>query len=348
MFENATLLVTGGTGSFGNDFIRLILDQHHPAEVIVFSRDEKKQHDMRLALADPRVSFVIGDVRDREQVMMAMRGVDYVFHAAALKQVPSCEFFPMEAVQTNVLGTNNVLDAAEAHGVRKLVVLSTDKAVYPINAMGLTKALMEKLTLARAKAPRTTVTLCGVRYGNVMYSRGSVIPLFVQQIKSGQPITITNPAMTRLLLPLAEAVKLVTFAMEHGQQGDLFVRKAPTATVEDLCTAVLNLFDVEHEVRMIGTREGEKLHEVLVTAEEIARAEEFDEYYRIPCHLRRDYVRYYSEGDVAQKYTEEGYTSENAQRLTVRQVEQLLLTLPEMQEELAAFPGRGIRRQKVA
>jgi UDP-N-acetylglucosamine 4,6-dehydratase/5-epimerase len=346
MFENATLLVTGGTGSFGNDFIRLILDRHDPAEIIVFSRDEKKQHDMRLALDDPRVSFVIGDVRDRNHVMMAMRGVDYVFHAAALKQVPSCEFFPMEAVQTNILGTNNLLDAAEFHHVRKLVVLSTDKAVYPINAMGLTKALMEKLTLARAKAPRTAVTLCGVRYGNVMYSRGSVIPLFVQQIKAGLPITLTNPSMTRLLLPLAEAVKLVTFAMEHGHQGDFFVRKAPTATVEDLCTAVMNLFDADNEVRVIGTRDGEKVHEVLVTAEEIARAEEFDEYYRIPCHLQRDYVRYFSEGDIARRYNTEGYTSENAERLSVRQIEQLLLSLPEIQAELQGYarPMRQTRR----
>jgi UDP-glucose 4-epimerase len=348
MFDHATLLVTGGTGSFGNDFIRLVLQEHQPAEVIVFSRDEKKQYDMRLALNDPRVSFVIGDVRDRDQVMTAMRGVDYVFHAAALKQVPSCEFFPMEAVQTNVLGTNNVLDAAEYHGVKKLVVLSTDKAVYPINAMGLTKALMEKLMLARAKTPRTSVVLCAVRYGNVMYSRGSVIPLFVHQIKTGQPLTITNPDMTRLLLPLAEAVRLVTFAMEHGQQGDLFVRKAPAATVADLCTAMLRLFDADNEVRIIGTREGEKLHEVLVTAEEISRAEEFDEYYRVPCDLQRDYVRFFSEGDSRQRFADEGYTSENAQRLTVRQVQQLLLTLPEIQQEIHEVSGRERQRKRAA
>ena len=233
MFNQAVLMVTGGTGSFGHHFIRLVLRDYDPAEIVVFSRDEKKQHDMRQELNDPRVSFVIGDVRDRDQVMSAMRGVDFVFHAAALKQVPSCEFFPMEAVQTNVLGANNVLSAAEACGVRKLVVLSTDKAVYPINAMGMSKALMEKLVMARARTPRTTVLLCAVRYGNVMYSRGSVIPLFVQQAKQHQPLSITDPDMTRLLLPLSEAVKLVTFAMEHGQQGDLFVRKAPAATVAE-------------------------------------------------------------------------------------------------------------------
>jgi UDP-glucose 4-epimerase len=254
----------------------------------------------------------------------------------------------MEAVQTNVLGTNNVLDSAEYHGVKKLVVLSTDKAVYPINAMGLTKALMEKLTLARAKTPRTTVVLCAVRYGNVMYSRGSVIPLFVHQIKTGQPLTITNPDMTRLLLPLAEAVRLVTFAMEHGQQGDLFVRKAPAATVADLCTAMLRLFDADNEVRIIGTREGEKLHEVLVTAEEISRAEEFDEYYRVPCDLQRDYVRFFSEGDSRQRFADEGYTSENAQRLTVRQVQQLLLTLPEIQQEIHGVSGREQQGKRAA
>jgi UDP-glucose 4-epimerase len=335
MFNGATLLVTGGTGSFGNDFVRLVLREHAPTEIIVLSRDEKKQHDMRLALNDSRVSFVIGDVRDRDQVRAAMRGVDFVFHAAALKQVPSCEFFPMEAVQTNVIGTYNVLEAAEREGVRKLVVLSTDKAVYPINAMGLSKALMEKLTLARAKAPRTSVVLCGVRYGNVMYSRGSVIPLFLEQIKSGKPMTITNPDMTRLLLPLAEAVRLVTFAMEHGQQGDFFVRKAPAATVGDLCTATLRLFDAQNEIRVIGTREGEKLHEVLVTAEEISRAEEFDEYYRVPCDLGRNYQKFFSEGDTRYRFAKEGYTSENADRLSVRQIEQLLLMLPEIQQELS-------------
>ncbi|MCG8449861.1 MAG: polysaccharide biosynthesis protein, partial [Pirellulales bacterium] len=214
MFDHQTLLVTGGTGSFGNDFIRLVLDRHDPEQVIVFSRDEKKQHDMRLKFDGPRLAFVIGDIRDRNQIAMAMRGVNFVFHAAALKQVPSCEFFPMEAVQTNVIGTQNVLDAAELNGVDKLVVLSTDKAVYPINAMGQTKALMEKLTLARAQSSRTKVVFCGVRYGNVMYSRGSVIPLFVKQITSGAPLTVTAPEMTRLLLPLSEAVKLVGFAME--------------------------------------------------------------------------------------------------------------------------------------
>jgi UDP-N-acetylglucosamine 4,6-dehydratase len=339
MLKNQTVLVTGGTGSFGHDFIRLVLDQHAPKEVVVLSRDEKKQHDMRLAYDDERLSFVVGDVRDPAQVKAAMRGVDYVFHAAALKQVPSCEFFPMEAVKTNVLGTNNVLDAAEEEGVQKLIVLSTDKAVHPVNAMGQSKALMEKLVMARAKAPKTNITLCAVRYGNVLYSRGSVIPLFIQQIKEGRPLTITNPKMTRLLLPLAEAVKLVTFAMEHGEQGDLFVRKAPTATIGDLGQALLNLFDGKEQMKMIGTREGEKLHEVLVSAEEIARAEEFDEYFRVPCHLNRDYREFYSKGNLRSVFLENGYTSANAQMLDVSEIEQLLLSLPEVRQQLDGWGG---------
>ena len=238
MFDGKKLLVTGGTGSFGQDFIRLVLNHHNPKQVLVFSRDEKKQHDMRLDFDDQRLSFVIGDIRDSQQITRAMRGVDYVFHAAALKQVPSCEFFPMEAVKTNVIGTQNVLDAAEQNEVQKLVVLSTDKAVYPINAMGQSKALMEKITMARAKDPNTSVVFCGVRYGNVMYSRGSVIPLFVKQIKSGLPLTITNPEMTRLLLPLSDAVKLVVFAMENGQPGDLFVRR-----IDNRDTAIHETFE---------------------------------------------------------------------------------------------------------
>ena len=337
MFQGKTILVTGGTGSFGHDFIKLVLSQHDPARVIVYSRDEKKQYDMRLQQRDKRLTFVIGDIRDRHHVASAMRGVDYVFHAAALKQVPSCEFFPMEAVQTNIIGTHNVLEAAEQNGVEKLVVLSTDKAVYPINAMGQSKALMEKLMLARSQQSQTTVTFCGVRYGNVMYSRGSVIPLFVKQIKSGQPLTVTHPNMTRLLLPLSEAVELVTFALEHGQQGDLFVRKAAAATVGDLAQALLNLFEVCNPFEQVGIRAGEKMHEVLVTAEEFVRAEEFDNYYRIFCPHGHDYDQFFSRGIQSSAFARDGYTSENARRLTVQEVEQLLWRLPEIQEELTGW-----------
>jgi len=336
MFNGKTILVTGGTGSFGHDFIKLVLSKHNPARVIVYSRDEKKQHDMRLAYDDPRLAFVIGDVRDRHQIASAMRGVNFVFHAAALKQVPSCEFFPIEAVQTNVIGTHHVIEAAEQCGVEKLVVLSTDKAVYPINAMGQTKALMEKLMLARSQDPQCQVTYCGVRYGNVMYSRGSVIPLFVDKIASGQPLTITHCDMTRLLLPLAEAVELVTFAIEHGNQGDLFVRKAPAATVGDLTEAMLNLFEAKNDVEVVGIRAGEKMHEVLVTAEEFVRAQEFDEYYRIGCHSGRNYDEYFSRGIRSSPFAKEGYTSENARRLSVPEIEQLLLRLPEIRAALAA------------
>lgn len=344
MFRGKTLFVTGGTGSFGQDFIRLILSKFDPRRVIVYSRDEKKQYDMRLRYQDERLTFVIGDIRDREHVASAMRGVDYVFHAAALKQVPSCEFFPMEAVQTNILGTHHVLEAAERSGVSKVVVLSTDKAVYPINAMGQSKALMEKLMLARAQDPRTSVVFCGVRYGNVMYSRGSVIPLFVDQIKQGRALTVTHPDMTRLLLPLAEAVELVTFAMEHGAAGDLFVRKASAATVGDLATAVRNLFEIEIPIERVGIRAGEKMHEVLITAEEFARAEEFDDYYRIACGRGHDYDRYFSHGSQVSTFAQDGYTSENARRLSVSEIEELLWRLPEVQLELETWFAQGPRR----
>ncbi len=345
MFDRKTLLVTGGTGSFGHNFIRLVLAQHDPEQVIVYSRDEKKQHDMRLEFDDPRLEFVIGDIRDREQIIRAMRGVDYVFHAAALKQVPSCEFFPMEAVQTNVVGTHNVLDAAEMCGVQKLVVLSTDKAVYPINAMGQTKALMEKITLARAQTARSSVVLCGVRYGNVMYSRGSVIPLFVQQIVRGDPLTVTHADMTRLLLPLVEAVKLVTYAMEHGGQGDFFVRKATASTVGTLAQATCRLFQVQDNIKTVGVRAGEKMHEVLISAEEYSRAEDCGDYYRIPCRKERDYGEYFTRGIVSSQLAREGYTSENARQLSISEVEELLLSLPEIQRDLESwFQRTGARR----
>jgi UDP-N-acetylglucosamine 4,6-dehydratase len=347
MFDGKTILVTGGTGSFGHDFTKLVLHRHEPRRVIVFSRDEKKQHDMRLAYSDPRLSFVIGDIRDRHQIASAMRGVNYVFHAAALKQVPSCEFFPMEAVQTNVIGTHHVLEAAEQNGVEKLVVLSTDKAVHPINAMGQSKALMEKLMLARSQEPETTVTFCGVRYGNVMYSRGSVIPLFVEQIASGRPLTITHPEMTRLLLPLAEAVELVTFALEHANQGDLFVRKAAAATVGDLAQATLNVFEATNEIETVGIRAGEKMHEVLVAAEEFVRAEDFAEYYRIACHRGQNYDEFFTHGIHSKAFEKDGYTSQNARRLSVPEIEQLLFGLPEIREAIAIRP-KPRRLQRVA
>jgi UDP-glucose 4-epimerase len=297
---------------------------------------------MRLSYADDRLTFVIGDVRDRQQVARAMRSVDYVFHAAALKQVPSCEFFPMEAVQTNVIGTHHVLDAAEQNGVEKVVVLSTDKAVYPINAMGQTKALMEKLMLARSQEANAAVTYCGVRYGNVMYSRGSVIPLFVDQILSGRPLTVTHPSMTRLLLPLAEAVDLVTFAFEHSRQGDLFVRKAPAAAIGDIAQALLNIFVAKNKVDTVGVRAGEKMHEVLITAEEFSRAEEFDDYYRVPCNHGRDYDEFFTRG-AKSEFERDGYTSENACRLSVAEVEQLLRRLPEIRKALAGYTSGRAR-----
>jgi UDP-glucose 4-epimerase len=348
MFQGKTVFVTGGTGSFGHDFIRLLLSRHDPARVVVFSRDEKKQHDMRLAYADCRLAFVIGDVRDRHHVLGAMRGANFVFHAAALKQVPSCEFFPMEAVLTNIVGTHHVLEAAEQNGVERLVVLGTDKAVYPINAMGQSKALMEKLMLARSQAPQSAVTFCGVRYGNVMYSRGSVIPLFVDQIASGQPLTITHPEMTRLLLPLAEAVELVTFALEHANQGDLFVRKAAAATVGDLAQALLNIFEAKNGIQIVGIRAGEKMHEVLITVEEFARANEFDDYYRIPCQHGRNYDQYFTNGTNRSAFAKDGYTSENARRLGVPEIEKLLFGLPEIRAALEARAQRSNPRRRAA
>jgi UDP-N-acetylglucosamine 4,6-dehydratase/5-epimerase len=348
MFHGKTIFVTGGTGSFGQDFIRLLLSRHEPARVVVYSRDEKKQHDMRLAYGDGRLSFVIGDVRDRHHVASAMRGANYVFHAAALKQVPSCEFFPMEAVQTNIIGTHHVLEAAEQNGVEKLVVLSTDKAVYPINAMGQSKALMEKLMLARSQAPQSAVMFCGVRYGNVMCSRGSVIPLFVDQVTRGEPLTITHAEMTRLLLPLAEAVELVTFALQYASQGELFVRKAPAATVGDLAQAMLNIFEATNNIEIVGIRAGEKMHEVLVTAEEFARCEEFNDYYRIRCQHGRNYDEFFTRGTRQSEFAKDGYTSQNARRLSVPEIEKLLLSLPEIREALEARASHTKLRRRAA
>lgn len=334
MFENKTLLVTGGTGSFGQTLIKKMIDKHNFGRIIVFSRDETKQHDMRIQLKNPAISFHIGDVRDLASVTPAMLGVDYVFHAAALKHVPSCEFFPLEAVKTNILGAQNVLDAAGQAGVQKVVVLSTDKAVYPINAMGISKAMMEKITQAKARSHLETV-YCTVRYGNVMYSRGSVIPLFVSQIKNNKPLTVTNPGMTRFLLSLDHAVDLVLFALTEGASGDLFVRKAPGATTGEIAQALVNLFQVDNPIEVIGVREGEKLHESLMGWEESTAAQDLTEYYRIPQDKTHDYDKYLNKGET--RGEQSGYTSENTARIDIASIEQLLMTLPEIQQELKAF-----------
>lgn len=334
-FEGSTVLITGGTGSFGHEFLDF-LKPRGCREIRIFSRDELKQEHMRVALADPKIKFYIGDVRDRDSVDNAMRSVDYVFHAAALKQVPSCEFFPMQAVLTNVTGSHNVIESAMAHGVKRLVCLSTDKAVYPVNAMGMTKALMEKVTQAAARARNDGTLLSSVRYGNVMASRGSVIPLFIKQIREGKPLTVTVPEMTRFLLPLPLAIELVAFAFEHAQQGDLFVRKAPACTVADLAQALKNLFHSDVPVRVIGMRHGEKIYETLATREELAKAEDMGDYYRVPMDDRDlNYSKYFTEGDTTESALDD-YTSHNTEQLDVAAVERLLLTLPEVREELRA------------
>ena len=334
MLDNKTLLITGGTGSFGNTVLNRFLGSSI-RRIVIFSRDEKKQEDMRVALRNPKVQFCIGDVRDYSSVSQAMRGVDFVFHAAALKQVPSCEFFPMEAVRTNVLGTENVINAAIEHGVGRVVLLSTDKAVYPINAMGISKALAEKVLVAKARTqPEGGTVLCATRYGNVMASRGSVIPLFVEKIKAGQPITVTDPKMTRFLMSLEDSVDLVLHAFEHGQQGDLFVQKAPASTIEDLATALTQLFDGRSAIKIIGTRHGEKLYESLVSREEMAKAEDMGRYYRIPADNRDlNYDKFILEGEPGANEVDD-YTSHNTERLSVEQLKHLFSKLPFIRGEL--------------
>ncbi|MDO8298694.1 polysaccharide biosynthesis protein [Lacisediminimonas sp.] len=336
MFADKTLLITGGTGSFGNTVLTRFLDTE-VREIRIFSRDEKKQEDMRIALNNPKLRFYIGDVRDYASVAQAMKGVDYVFHAAALKQVPSCEFYPMEAVRTNVMGTENVLNAATACGVARVVVLSTDKAVYPINAMGISKAMAEKLMVAKARLqlPGETV-FCATRYGNVMASRGSVIPLFVEQIKSGNPVTVTDPNMTRFLMSLEDSVDLVLYAFTHGRQGDIFVQKAPASTVGDLAQALKQIFNSSAPVRVIGTRHGEKLYESLISREEMAHAEDMGGYYRIPADNRDlNYAKYFSEGEETISRFDD-YTSHNTVRLTVDDVKKLILQLDYIKKERRA------------
>lgn len=335
MFKNKTLLITGGTGSFGNAVLRRFLDSDIK-EIRIFSRDEKKQDDMRHHLQNPKVKFYIGDVRDKRSVDGVMPGVDYIFHAAALKQVPSCEFFPTQAVRTNVLGTENVLDSAIAHGVKNVVVLSTDKACYPINAMGISKAMMEKVAIAKGRAlgHNATTTICCTRYGNVMASRGSVIPLWIEQMKNGQDITITDPNMTRFMMTLDDAVDLVIYAFQHGDNGDLFVQKAPAATLEVLSQALLQLYRSDSKVRIIGTRHGEKLYESLVTREEMAKAEDMGGYYRISCDDRDlNYDKYFSEGQEKVSKLED-YHSHNTQRLDIEGMKELLLKLDIIQTDL--------------
>jgi UDP-N-acetylglucosamine 4,6-dehydratase/5-epimerase len=336
MFSSKTVLITGGTGSFGNAVLRKLLDSNIK-EIYIFSRDEKKQDDMRKRYNNPKLKFYIGDVRDARSVEQVMRGVDYVFHAAALKQVPSCEFHPIQAVQTNVLGTENVLEAALSANVKRVVCLSTDKAVYPINAMGISKAMMEKVMVAASRnlEGKDTV-ICGTRYGNVMASRGSVIPLFVEQILSGNPITITDPEMTRFMMTLADAVDLVLYAFKHGSNGDIFVQKAPAATIETLTRAVLELMGKpDHPIQVIGTRHGEKLSEALLGREEMACAENLGDYYRIPPDVRDlNYAKYVEKGEARLTKTAHGedYNSHNTERLDVERMKKLLLKLDFMQK----------------
>ncbi len=336
MFNDKVLMITGGTGSFGNTVLKRFLSTN-VREIRIFSRDEKKQEEMRIILNDPKLKFYIGDVRDYDSISQAMKGVDYVFHAAALKQVPSCEFYPMEAVRTNVMGTENVMNAATANGVKRVVLLSTDKAVYPINAMGISKAMGEKLMVAKARMQLEGETVfCATRYGNVMASRGSVIPLFVSQLKEGKSLTVTDPNMTRFLMSLEDSVDLVLYAYAHGQQGDIFVQKAPASTVEDLAQALKEIFAKEDEVRVIGTRHGEKLYESLISREEMAHAQDMGGYYRIPADNRDlNYAKYFSEGDEEISHLDD-YTSHNTERLNVEQIKALLLKLDFIQDELNA------------
>jgi len=336
MFKNKVLMITGGTGSFGSTVLKRFLSTE-VREIRIFSRDEKKQEEMRIALNNSKLKFYIGDVRDYDSTYQAMKGVDYVFHAAALKQVPSCEFYPMEAVRTNVIGTENVMNAANANGVKRVVVLSTDKAVYPINAMGISKAMAEKLMVAKARMQHEDETVfCATRYGNVMASRGSVIPLFVSQLKEGKPLTVTDPNMTRFLMSLEDSVDLVLYAYEHGRQGDIFIQKAPASTVADLAQALKEIFAKDKETRIIGTRHGEKLYESLISREEMAHAQDMGDYYRIPADNRDlNYAKYFSEGEEEISFLDD-YTSHNTNRLNVVQIKALLLKLDYIQEELNA------------
>lgn len=341
MFKDKTLLITGGTGTFGNAVLQRFLNTDIK-KIRVFSRDEKKQEDMRISLADSKLKFYIGDVRDYKSILPAMAGVDYVFQAAALKQVPSCEFYPLEAVKTNILGTENVLNAAVEKGVERVICLSTDKAVYPINAMGVSKAMMEKLMVAKSRFTDPARTaMCCTRYGNVMASRGSVIPLFIKLIKDGKPLTVTDPNMTRFLMSIEDAVDLVLYAYTHARQGDTFVQKSPASTVGDLAQAIKELFNVDNEIKIIGTRHGEKLYETLLTREEMSHAEDLGGYYRIPSDNRDlNYNKYFIEGQEEISEAED-YNSHNTQRLNVEQIKAKLLALELVRDELAKWHEAG-------
>ncbi|AWG85238.1 polysaccharide biosynthesis protein [Vibrio parahaemolyticus] len=335
MFKGKVLMITGGTGSFGNAVLDRFLDSDIE-EIRIFSRDEKKQEDMRIKYKSDKLNFVIGDIRDFDSINNAMRGVDYLFHAAALKQVPSCEFYPMEAIKTNILGAENVLEAAATNNVEKVVVLSTDKAVYPINSMGMSKALMEKLAVSKARDQRVKAnngTICATRYGNVMASRGSIIPLFIQQIKSGLPLTITNPNMTRFMMSLIDSVDLVLFAFKNANPGDIFVQKAPAATVGDLAIALKELFKADNEIKIIGERHGEKLFESLCSREEMAKATDMGDFYQVPADYRDlNYTKFIQE--EAQKLDFDEYNSHNTNRLSIEELKELLLTLDYVKNEL--------------
>ena len=337
MFKDKTLLITGGTGSFGNAVLNRFLETDI-REIRIFSRDEKKQDDMRHLYNNPKIKYYIGDVRNIQSVRDAMHGVDYIFHAAALKQVPSCEFFPMEAVRTNVIGTDNVLTAAIEAGVRKVICLSTDKAAYPVNAMGTSKAMMEKVFVAKSRTVDPDKTLiCGTRYGNVMCSRGSVIPLFIEQIKEGKPLTVTEPAMTRFIMSLEEAVELVIFAFKNAEAGDIMVQKAPACTIEVLAQAVKELFNADNEIKVIGIRHGEKMYETLLTNEECARAVDMGNFFRVPADQRDlNYDKYFREGNQERtKLTE--FNSNNTEILNIEQVKEKLLSLKYIRDEIAAW-----------
>ncbi len=337
-FKNKTLLITGGTGSFGSMMLQHFLGTDI-AEIRIFSRDEKKQEDLRIAHRSSKLNFVIGDVRDFKSVENAMRGVDYVFHAAALKQVPSCEFYPLQAIQTNILGAENVLEAAATNNVKRVVVLSTDKAVYPINTMGMSKALMEKLTISKAREPivkKNEGVFCATRYGNVMASRGSIIPLFIQQIKEGKPLTITNPDMTRFMMSLPDSVNLVLYAFQNANPGDIFVQKSPAATIYTLALALKELFNSNNEIKIIGPRHGEKMHETLCGREEMAKAEDLGKYYRIPADMRDLNYAKYVQNDATMLVDVE-YNSSNTERLDIEKLKELLLTLDYVREHLKAL-----------
>ena len=335
MFKNKILLITGGTGSFGNAVLNHFINSDLK-EIRIFSRDEKKQEDMRIVFKNPKINFFIGDVRDFESIDSAMNGVDYVFHAAALKQVPSCEFYPMQAMKTNILGAENVLEAAARNNVKKVIVLSTDKAVYPINTMGMTKAMMEKLAVSKSRDPRVQANsgvICATRYGNVMCSRGSIIPLFIDQIKAGKPLTITNSNMTRFMMSLEDSVQLVLFAFKNANPGDIFVQKSPAATIETLAIALKELFNATNEIQIIGARHGEKMYESLCGKEEMSKAEDLDNFYRVPADLRDlNYTKYLKEDGP--RLQDEEYNSDNTKRLNVEELKELLLTLDYVRKEL--------------